>query len=157
MAIDVHVDWSRRFAVRAGASDVFRLLSDVPRSAAHFPRVASLTALGPDTYQWQMQRVGTPQLGIQTTYACKYTSDALRRHIEWTPVEGIGNARLSGRWTIADLDGASTRVELAIAGRLSVPLSGLLKGVVAPMVEAEFKSLLDQYIANLTRQWGGPA
>ena len=46
-------------------------------------------------------------------------------------------------------------IELAIEGTVDVPLPGLMKMVVAPVVESEFEKLVDKYIANLIKKFGG--
>ena len=68
MAITVPFDLAYEFEVKALAPDVFAVLSDVPTSAGHFPKVAKLIDLGANTYRWEMKRVGTAQVGIQTIY-----------------------------------------------------------------------------------------
>lgn len=159
MAITVSIDLGYEFAVKAKAADVFKLLSDVPASVAHFPKVDKLTDLGGGAYRWEMEKVGTPQVNIQTVYASKYVSkfDAAKGSgtVKWTPVKGEGNALVGGHWKITDQGGQSTALELAIEGTVDVPLPGLMKMVVAPVVEAEFERLVDKYIANLVKKFGG--
>lgn len=155
MAISVKIDLGYEFDVRAPAAEVFDLLSDVPRSVSHFPKVEKLTDLGGGVYQWEMQKVGTAQVNIQTVYASKYVSDKAKGTVKWTPVKGVGNAQVSGSWKITDNKGQSTSVVLAIQGTVEVPLPALMKMVVAPVVESEFEKLVDKYIANLIKQFGG--
>jgi carbon monoxide dehydrogenase subunit G len=159
MAITVKIDLGYEFAVKAKAADVFKLLSDVPASVSHFPKVEKLTDLGEGSYQWEMEKVGTAQVNIQTVYASKYTSkfDAAKGTgtVKWTPVKGVGNAQVGGHWKITDQGGKSTAIELAIDGAVDVPLPGLMKMVVAPVVESEFEKLVDKYVANLIKKFGG--
>lgn len=160
MAITVKIDLGYEFAVKAKAVDVFKLLSDVPASAAHFPKLEQLTDLGGGSYQWEMEKVGTAQVSIQTVYASQYTSqwDEAKKAgtVKWVPVKGVGNAQVSGHWQITGLK-KSTHIELAIEGTVDVPLPSLMKMVVAPVVEAEFEKLADKYIANLITRFGGEA
>jgi carbon monoxide dehydrogenase subunit G len=160
MAITVKIDLGYEFAVKAKAAEVFKLLSDVPASVAHFPKVASLTDLGDSRYQWEMEKVGTSQVNIQTVYASQYGHQwdeaKGKGTVKWVPVKGVGNAQVGGHWTITDQK-KSTALELAIEGSLDVPLPSLMKMVVAPVVEAEFEKLVDQYIANLVKRFGGEA
>ena len=51
----------------------------------------------------------------------------------------------------------STAIELKIDGEITLPLPGLMKRVVAPVVEGEFEKLVEKYIANLIKQFGGEA
>ncbi|MDO8776120.1 MAG: SRPBCC family protein [Burkholderiaceae bacterium] len=154
MAISVNIDLTYEFEVHAKAAVVFAVLSDVPTSASHFPKVDQLTDLGDGVYKWEMAKVGTAQVNIQTIYASKYVSDKAKGTVVWTPVKGIGNALVSGNWKITD-NTSSTTIALHIKGTVDVPLPGLMKMVVAPIVEGEFEKLVDKYIDNLIKRFGG--
>jgi carbon monoxide dehydrogenase subunit G len=158
MAINVKIDLGYEFEVNAQAAEVFKVLSDVPTSVGYFPKVEQLTDMGDGVYQWKMEKVGTAQVNIQTVYASKYTSkfDAAKSKgsVKWTPVKGVGNALVGGHWTLVGKS-KSTAIELAIQGEIEVPLPGLMKMVVAPVVEGEFEKLVEKYIANLIKQFGG--
>lgn len=156
MSITVKIDLGYEFDVKAKAADVFDLLSDVPASVAHFPKVEKLTDLGGGVYQWEMEKVGTSQVNIQTVYASKYVSDKAKGTVKWTPVKGVGNALVGGNWKIVD-NKKSTGITLAIQGEIEVPLPGLMKMVVAPVVEGEFEKLVEKYIDNLIKKFGGEA
>jgi len=156
MSITVKIDLGYEFDVKAKAAEVFKVLSNVPESVSHFPKVEKLTDLGGGVYQWEMEKVGTAQVNIQTVYASKYVSDEARGTVKWTPVKGVGNAQVGGNWKIMD-NKKSTGLTLAIQGTIEVPLPGLMKMVVAPVVEAEFEKLVEKYIANLIKKFGGEA
>jgi carbon monoxide dehydrogenase subunit G len=155
MAITVDIDLGYEFAVKTPAKDVFDLLSDVPTSVSLFPKVHKLTDLGDGVYQWDMEKVGTAQVNIQTIYASRYVANRADGTVVWTPVDGIGNARVGGSWTIKAQQDRTTAVALRIAGTVTVPLPGLMKMVVGPVVESEFEKLVDHYIANLIQRFGG--
>ena len=155
MTVSVNIDLGYEFEVRATYDEVFAVLSDVPRSVAHFPKVDKLTDLGDGVYRWEMQKVGTAQVNIQTVYASKYTSDPAKGIVQWTPVKGVGNAQVGGSWKISDNKGKSTQLVLKIAGTVDVPMPALMKLVVEPVVASEFERLVEKYIANLIRTFGG--
>ena len=154
MTVNVTIDLGYEFDVKASAKDVFAVLSDVPTSASHFPKVHQLVDLGDGVYRWEMEKVGTAQVNIQTIYACKYVSNKAKGTVVWTPVKGEGNALVSGNWKITD-NKKSTNIVLKIDAEVIVPLPGLMKMIVAPVVESEFEKLVDKYIANLTNKFGG--
>ncbi|MBP6851238.1 MAG: SRPBCC family protein [Rhodoferax sp.] len=154
MTISVTIDLGYEFSVKAPASEVFAVLSDVPESASHFPKVDKLVDLGGNTYRWEMEKIGVAQIKLQTVYACKYVSNKAKGTVVWTPVKGEGNALVSGNWKITDKK-TSTHVVLAIQGELTIPLPGLMKMVVAPVVESEFEKMVEKYIDNLTQHFGG--
>lgn len=101
-----------------------------------------------------MEKIGLKQINLQTVYTSKYVSDKSTGSVVWTPVEGEGNALVSGSWKITDKK-TSTHIVLKIDGTLSVPLPGLMKLVIAPVVEGEFEKMVEKYIDNLTKRFGG--
>ncbi|MDZ7936952.1 MAG: SRPBCC family protein [Rhodoferax sp.] len=156
MAVTVKIDLGYEFDVKAKASDVFDVLSDVPTSASHFPKVDKLTDLGDGTYRWEMEKIGIASINLQTIYASKYTANKAKGTVVWTPVKGEGNALVSGSWTVTD-NKKSTNIVLEIQGELTLPLPGLMKMVAGPVAEAEFEKMVEQYIENLTKKFGGEA
>jgi carbon monoxide dehydrogenase subunit G len=156
MAIKVNIDLGYELAVKADFQTVFDTLSNVPKSASFFPKVDKLVDLGGGSYRWEMQKIGLAQINLQTIYACNYVSNKTKGSVIWTPIEGEGNALVSGSWKIVDKK-KSTHLTFASKGELSLPLPGLMKMVVAPVVEAEFEKMIEQYLDNLTQHFGGEA
>jgi carbon monoxide dehydrogenase subunit G len=154
MAMTVTIDLGYELTVKADYNTVFDTLSDVPKSASYFPKVDQLVDLGKNTYRWEMAKIGIAQINLQTIYASKYVSNKAKGTVVWTPVEGEGNALVSGNWKITDKKNA-THLVLHIQGDLTLPLPGLMKKMIAPVVEGEFEKLVEQYIDNLTKQFGG--
>lgn len=154
MTINVNIDLGYEFEVKASATEVFDVLADVPTSASFFPKVDKLVDLGGGAYRWEMAKIGITQINLQTIYASKYVSNKTKGSIVWTPVKGEGNALVSGSWKITDKK-KSTHIVLQITGDLTIPLPGLMKMVIAPVVEGEFEKMIEQYIANLTKRFGG--
>ena len=154
MAITVDIDLGYEFTVRAPIKEVFDLVSDVPTSASYFPKVDKLTDLGQGVYRWEMQKVGTQQVNIQTVYASKYVADRKKGTVVWTPVKGEGNALVSGSWTLKEAK-KGTAVEFKVFGTVDVALPGLMRVIVVPIVTGENEKLIDQYIRNLVERFGG--
>jgi carbon monoxide dehydrogenase subunit G len=154
MAITVDIDLGYEFTVKATIKEVFDLVSDVPKSASHFPKVDKLTDLGQGVYRWEMQKVGTQQVNIQTVYASKYVADRKKGTVVWSPVKGEGNALVSGSWKLAETK-KGTAVEFKVFGTVDVALPGLMKMVVVPIVAGEFEKLVEKYIDNLIKKFGG--
>lgn len=154
MAITVPFDLAYEFEVKALAKDVFAVLSDVPTSASFFPKVSKLEDLGGNSYRWEMEKVGTAQVNIQTIYASKYASDEKKGSVTWKPVAGVGNAAVSGSWKLTDKK-KSTLIVLNIQGEITVPLPGLMKAIVAPIVVSENEKLVEKYVDNLIKKFGG--
>lgn len=156
MTVTVAIDLGYEFAVKAPFKEVFDLLSDVPESVSHFPKVDKLVDMGDGVYRWEMAKVGTAQVNIQTVYASKYVSDRKKGTVVWTPVPGVGNALVGGSWKISDRK-KSTALEFKVSGTVNVALPGLMKMVVVPVVQGEFEKLVEKYIDNLIKRFGGEA
>ena len=92
MAVSVDIDLGYEFTVKGSFKDVFDVVSDVPTSASFFPKLDQLVDLGDGAYRWEMAKVGTAQVNIQTIYASKYVSDRKKGSVVWTPVKGVGIA-----------------------------------------------------------------
>ena len=154
MAITVDIELGYEFAVKAPFKDVFDVLSDVPTSVSFFPKVDQLVDLGGGVYRWQMQKVGSGQVSIQTVYASKYVANRDKGTVVWTPVKGEGNALVGGSWKISDQN-KRTALALKLSAKVEVPLPGLMKMVVSPVVSSEFEKLVEKYIDNLIKKFGG--
>jgi carbon monoxide dehydrogenase subunit G len=149
MSFGIDVNVNKSFKVKADYDSVFGLLADVPESVRHFPKVERLIDLGKNRYQWEMEKIGVDRYYIQTVYACRYTSNRKNGEVEWEPIEHIGNAIVSGRWVVKRTSGGSVQVKLITTARITVPLPSLLRIFLAALIESEFKTLIDRYIANL--------
>ena len=154
MSITVNVELGYEFEVKASYKEVFDVLADVPTSASFYPGVDKLIDLGDGAYRWEMEKIGLAQVNLQTVYASRYVSNRAKGTVVWTPVQGQGNALVSGNWKITDRK-KSTHVVLTIEGELTIALPALMKVVVAPVVEAEFEKMTEQYIDNLVKRFGG--
>lgn len=154
MAVSVDIDLGYEFTVKAPFDEVFDVLSDVPTSVSHFPKVEQLVDMGKGVYRWEMEKVGTAQVNIQTVYASQYVADKKKGTVVWTPVKGVGNAQVGGSWTIAKAK-KGTAITLKTHGTVEVPLPGLMKMVVVPVVKNEFEGLVEKYIDNLIKRFGG--
>lgn len=156
MTVRVPFDLHYEFEVKAPWTEVFTVLADVPVSASHFPRLHRLVDLGGNAFRWELERIGTERVHIQTTYASKYVAERRKGTVVWTPVEGVGNGRVAGSWTIAKRK-TGTQLMLKLQGELIVPLPALMQPIVAPLVLAENERLIEKYIDNLARRFGGRA
>lgn len=155
MSITLPVALGYEFKVKAPFKEVFDVLADVPTSASFYPGVDKLVDLGGGTYRWEMEKIGLPQVNLQTVYASNYVANKARGTVVWTPADDAhSNASVAGSWHLTDHK-TSTKIVLDVQGELHIPLPALMKLVVEPLVEAEFERLTEQYIANLIDRFGG--
>ncbi|MFP3977336.1 SRPBCC family protein [Marinobacter sp. KMM 10035] len=151
MAITVSIELNRELEIPGSYDEVFDLLADVPRSAAHFPKVNKLTDLGDNTYRWEMEKVGVDKHAIQSVYASKYASDKDSGKITWEPVKGEGNGLVRGSWVLNAKGDNATIAKFQTSAELTLPLPGLLKLAISPVIKHEFNGLVDTYMANLKK------
>ena len=154
MLTTIALELGYEFTVKASVADVFGVLADVPTSASFYPGVDQLVDLGGNAYRWEMEKIGLPHLTLQTVYASRYTSNKAKGIVSWTPVQGEGNARVTGSWKISAAK-PGTHVVLAVQAELDLPLPAMMKPVLHPLVEAEFERLTERYIDNLIERFGG--
>ena len=154
MAITVPLALAYEFAVHARYAEVFSVLADVPTSASHFPKLARLVDLGDQRYRWEMEKLGTDTVHLQTVYAAQYVANKRQGRVDWTPLAGIGNAQVGGSWVLSNKK-TYTQLVLRINAQLQLPLPGLMKSLVAPVVQAEYQALVEQYIDKLIQRFGG--
>lgn len=154
MAIRIAIEINRTFDVQSDFDSVFSLLADVPASASFFPKLDKLEPLENNAYRWEMEKIGVDKYSIQTVYASRYHADREAGEITWTPVEGEGNGLVSGKWKLSPAGAGSTHLVFRTQGELNLPLPGILKLAVSPVVKHEFNALVDQYVGNLQRHFG---
>ncbi len=151
MELDAHFEGS--IEVPAPLSEVFKLLSDVPDSAAHFPELERLQPEG-DGYSWYMKRIGRGKLSLQIIYSCRYEVDEGSHQIRWFPIPGSGNARCSGRWRLQAL---SKGTLLSLQNELcwSNKIPRIMRGAVERSFQEENLRLIRGYLENLKRSFNG--
>tara|TARA_R100000322_G_scaffold133585_2_gene89577 strand:+ start:1832 stop:2428 length:597 start_codon:yes stop_codon:yes gene_type:complete len=149
MTIRVGIEINRSFDVESDFDSVFTLLADVPESTRYFPKLERLEPIGDNAYRWEMEKIGIDKHSLQAVYACRYHDDRDAGEITWTPVEGEGNGIVSGKWKVKKGQGGRTHLEFRTEAEMTLPLPGLLKLALSPVVKHEFNSLVDQYIQNL--------
>lgn len=152
MTVKIAIDLNRKLSVAADIDSVFSLLSDVPASAEHFPKVHAITALSDNSFRWDMEKVGLGTHSIQTSYACLYISDSDAKTITWTPIKGEGNGIVSGKWELTEV-ATGTNISFKTKAELTLPLPGLLKLAISPLVKFEFSGMVDTYLRNLKSLW----
>lgn len=148
MAFKVNIEVDKEVTVSADAATAFALLSDVPASAKHFPKVDELVDLGDGVYRWEMEKVGIGDHAVQTIYASKYIANEDNKSVVWTPVRGEGNGSVSGSWTIEE-SGSGTTIRLQSSAELELSLPKLLKLALSPIVKHEFVSMVETYMDNI--------
>jgi carbon monoxide dehydrogenase subunit G len=153
MSFTMPIELKREFTVTCPYDKVFEVLSDVPRSVSHFPKVEKLENMGGNVWMMASGKIGIGKYALQTAYACDYSWSKEEGWVKWAPVGGVGNAKVTGQWTITD-KGGSVHVVLDTRAEAEVPLPKLAKALVAPLAMKEFDSTVSRYIENLKKTFG---
>jgi hypothetical protein len=149
----VTVLFLRTIVVPATPAEVYRVVADVPESVAHFPDLLALVPEG-GGYTWTFQPRGVARYTVQTIYACKYHTDESTLSVSWTPIEGVGNALVSGHWTIEPAD-PGTRLSIDYKLVISLDLPKLVRSAAKPVVIRENTQLMERYLDNLKTTFEG--
>ena len=140
--------------VTAAPADVHAVLADVPDSVNHFPDLESLV---PERggYTWTLARMGKGKLSHQLVYACRYDCDPDVPSVAWTPIDGVGNAHVSGRWII-EPSGSGTRLTLHNDLTLFIRRAPrMIRAVAQPVLTRENSRVMAIYLDNLCTTFRG--
>ncbi|MBT3220371.1 MAG: hypothetical protein HN348_14895 [Proteobacteria bacterium] len=151
--LKVTVLFLHTMTVPAMPEDVYRVVADVPDSVAHFP---DLAALVPENggYTWHFAPRTVAGFTMQTIYACQYHTDESTLSVSWTPITGVGNATVSGYWTIEPAN-PGTRLSIDYKLVLDLDLPSLVRSIAEPIVIRENTELMERYLANLKTTFQG--
>ena len=81
MAFTVSVTVDRTIEVACDVASAFALVSDVPKSVSHLPKVERLTDLGGGAYRLETEKIGIEKHNLQTIYASQYVHDAKKKTV----------------------------------------------------------------------------
>ena len=137
--------------VPASPAEALALLADIPESTAHFPSLLSLVA-AQGGYTWTLAPVKVKGIPVQLVYGCRYTIDG--SVVSWSPVPDVGNAEVSGTWTVT-ASGTGSRLVLENNLILSVGFPRLFRSVAQSALEANNAALIAGYVANLSKTLSG--
>lgn len=152
MTVKVTINLEREFIVAVDIDTVFALLSDIPASAKYFPKVHALKPISDNIFRWEMEKISLGLHSAQTIYTCQYVPDSVAKKIVWIPIKGEGNAVVSGKWELTEVANG-TNISFNTKADLTLPLPGLLKLAISPLVKVEFSGMVDTYLRNLKNLW----
>lgn len=153
MAI-IPVTITRAFDVGATVDDMFTLVTDVRRSASHFPDVENLVQLDDYTWRWEMVPVTHAGITMQPKYVLRYQWDAGRLHMRWDPVPEEGHfVAVEGHWQLQP-KGRGTNAVFELDMKFELPVPQMFVGMAKPLLADGLDKQVDAYIANLSRTLG---
>ncbi len=151
MAFDVKIQVNKSFTVPADINTVYQLLADVPASTSHFPDLENLIEETANTYRWEMKKLGLGPINLQTIYACEYLCNEEKKSVTWEPRNTAdNNAVVSGEWIIKEVENGCD-ITLLTDAIMTIPLPSLTGIALKAVVKAEFETLTERYIRNLSK------
>lgn len=119
-----------------------------------FPKLESLTKLGPNTFEWKLKPIGAMGVSHAVHYAATYEFDKAKGCLKFTAKEGIGNASLSGSFQFKP-NGLNVDIEVQINGLLrEIKVPMLLKAATPGFIKTMFDGLVDRFIEKLGEKYG---
>lgn len=119
-----------------------------------FPKLESLTKLGPNTFEWKLKPIGAMGVSHAVHYAATYEVDKANGRLSFKANEGIGNANLSGVFQFKP-NGNKVDIEIEINGLLrDIKVPMLLKAATPGFIKTMFDGLVDRFIEKLEEKYG---
>ncbi len=145
----IHIALTRSLEIELPPAKVTPLFTDLETTIGRFPKLKSLTPLGPDRYRWDLKPIGSRLANIahEVSYGAHYRVDVQRGVLSWTPVAKVGNAQIEGAFRIVATATGTTRLEFEVKGELfDVPVPFLYRLVAPPFIQAKFVALVDVFL-----------
>ncbi len=154
MGTIIPVKVNQEIRVAASPDEMHQLISDVPRSASHYPDLQNLVALDPVTYRWEMVPFGYAGVSMQPVYVLRYVHhrDALR--VTWDTVPEEGHfVTVEGDWQLAP-DGSGTHGIITLDMRFDLPVPKMFVSMAQQMIGEQTQNQLIGYTQALTKTLG---
>lgn len=154
MAIEITADSNEDFQVSADLETSFALLSNVLKSASHFPKVQSIQERDEGIFEWILEKESLAGNSFTAEYACRYLIDSEKKTVHWEAVEGFGNSEVTGKWTFQS-SGTGTQIHFENSIKMSMNISRFLKAVASPLVKKLSQSVTEEYLQNVKTTLNG--
>lgn len=149
--MNVSLDIKRSLLIPVPVAQALPLLDDLEALLGRFPKLRRLTPLGAQRYRWEMETIGSRMAKIahNVVYGAEYEVDRAAGCLRWKPLEGEGNARLAGSFSIISKGAAATELCIEVAGELrEIPVPLMYRLVAPPFIQGKFTSLADRFLAE---------
>lgn len=144
----INIALQRSLDIDLPPAQVNRLFTDLEGTIRRFPKLRTLSRLGPDEYLWQMGAIGSRIANIahEVSYGAHYTVDAAAGRLSWRPIARQGNASIEGSFRVLP-QGQGSRLEFSVKGELhDVPVPLVYRLVAPAFIQAKFAALVDVFL-----------
>ncbi|WP_370263031.1 hypothetical protein [Limnobacter sp.] len=152
--MDSKLSLSKQATVDVAYSALAADLEAIEPLISIFPKLESLSKIGPNTFEWKLKPIGAMGVSHAVHYAATYEVDKSKGLITFKAKEGIGNASLSGSFGFTDKSG-KVLVDVSIQGELrEIKVPMLLKAATPGFIKTMFEGLVDRFIEKIGEKYG---
>jgi hypothetical protein len=135
-------------------AELIEVLSDMPATLSHFPKLRPITELAANRYRWDLEAIGAAGVEHEVSFATDFETDVDAGEIRFSAVKGEGNAMISGVFR-AQESGGATELVLEVGGTLSdIKVPMLLRGPAKPFIKGMFEKLVDRFVERVSEAHG---
>ncbi len=146
------VDLVRNAHIEGEASELFELLSDLPATMSHFPKLRAFTDQGDGEWLWDIEPIHVAGMTYELQVVTRFEIDAANRVVTLFPVTTQGNAEIGGHFCAVQ-DGNKAVLKLDIAGTIEVDVPMLLRAPAKPFIRGYFAKLIDRFIERIQAEY----
>lgn len=157
--MDIRIEIVRHRSVALSRRQIDAVVRDVEGTLKKFPKLKKLTALEGQDFRLDMQTIGSrvARIAHEVSFGARCVADTAGSELSWTPLPGVGNARLEGRLRL-DGEGGSARLSLHVRGELhDVPVPLMYRLVAPAFIQGKFAALVDNYLERIVGATGSTA
>ncbi|MFN4329843.1 MAG: SRPBCC domain-containing protein [Limnobacter sp.] len=151
--MDSKLNLDKKSVVKANYDAIVADLTAIEPLISIFPKLESLTKLGPNAYEWKLKPIGAMGVSHAVHYAASYEVDAAKGLLTFKGKDGVGNATLSGRFQFAK-KGNEVEVEIKIEGQLrEIKVPMLLKAATPGFIKTMFEGIVDRFMEKIGEKY----
>lgn len=146
------IDLQRVARIEGDADELFALLSDLPKTMAHFPKLRSFTEHENGAWLWDIEPIHVAGMTYEISVATGFEIDSGKRVVTLLPVSSIGHAHIGGHFRAVQ-SGDHAELQLDIAGTIEVDVPMLLRAPAKPFIRGYFAKLVDRFIERIQAEY----
>ncbi len=146
------VDLKRDAKIRGNVTELFAMLSDLPATMSHFPKLRSFTDQGQGEWLWDIEPIHIAGMTYELQVVTRFDIDPDKRVVTLMPVTNKGNAQIGGHFCALQ-KGDHASLHLDIAGSIEVDVPLLLRAAAKPFIRGYFARLVDRFIERIQAEY----
>lgn len=149
MGLALSFEYSSRFIVSAGYSQVFDLLSDVPSALSLHPNTEEVIKIEENVYKVLMKRIGTPKHYFQFSYTSVYDSSRENGVICWKPHSIDDKLQIDGSFKLSAVSDDATGVQIDVKSEMELGLPRFMRGLTYRFIKEDNDRVWASFAENV--------